>query len=171
MRLKTYFIVANILLIAVIAWAIIPERVFILQGQGPAIRLMERQLAIMEDNFRMYEENTALLYTLQQEAVYVIQPAGHLGALLAEVRAILHARNLIEQEFYASEQAFHYVDNQTPVAEIRTTLTADGSYDDISAFISDLAHHYRYLQIERIQISEAFSPARLWLTFSIYEVQ
>ena len=163
-----YFIAINILVLSLAAFAVIPERMFIWQGQTTAIRLRERQLAIMEENLRRYEDHAALFSALQAEDIIIIQPAEHTGALLTVVRSMLYMRGLTEHEFHASEQASHYIGGRH-IAETRATIMAGGNFSDISAFLHDLANHYRYLRLERIQISEEISMSRLWLIFSIYE--
>lgn len=174
MRARFCFVIVNILLSALILWTLLPERIFTLQAQGPAIRLRERQLAIMEENFRLYDYNMALLEgfgTEAAEAGYIIQPSGYIGAILTDVRMMLHLRGLDEIEFFSSVAAFHNV-NGRGVEETRATVVAQGTYADILAFLTDMAHHYRYLRLERIvisEISEEFTQTRLWLTFSIYE--
>jgi len=167
-RLWIYFIAANILLLVLVALNVIPGRVFILQGQAMAFQLRERQLALLEENYHMYEKNVALLSNFQVDGAIIVQPSGHTGALLTDVRQILYVNNLTEQEFHASEHASHYVGTGR-VTETRATIVADGDYNDIVAFVDDLANHYRYLRLERIQISEEFPLTRLWLTISIYE--
>lgn len=168
MRLRFYFIAVNLVVLAIFGWAVVPEQVSILQGQQLAFRLSERQLAIMEENYRLYKENAALLVKLQSEASYIIQPAGQTGEFLAEIRSSLNLHNLSEREFYASEQALHFVDGRY-ITEIQALIAADGNHYDIVYFIKDLANHYRFIRIGRLRISEEFSPSRLWLTFSIYE--
>ena len=167
-HLWLYFIAINILILSAAAFAVIPERMFIWQGQTSDIRLRERQLNIMHENLLLYEEHAALFYELQTRENIIIQPAEHTGALLTDVRSMLHMRNLAEHEFHASEQASHYIGDRH-VAETRATVVAEGSFANISAFLHDLADHYRYLRLERIQISEEMPVARLWLIFSIYE--
>jgi len=167
-RLWLYFIAVNILWLALAIWVTMPERVLIFQGQAAAFSLRERQLSVMENNLRMYEENIASLSKFYIEEDIIIQPSGQTGTMLTDVRNMLHMRNLTEREFHASEQGSHYAGVQH-VVETRASLVADGSYDNISAFLHDLANHYRYLRLERIQISEEFPQTRLWLTISIYE--
>ena len=167
MKIKLYFIVANILLLATLAFTAIPERIYTLQKQSATLRLSRRQLTLMEENLKMYEENIALLSALQHERGYIIQPSWHIGALLTEVRGMLHMQRLAEQEFYAREHSLHYVNGQ-PIAQTRVTIIATGNYDDIKAFLVDMASHYRYFHLEQIQISRNHYPTQLWLTFSIY---
>ena len=167
-RLWLCFTAVNIVVLSLAAFVIIPERIFIWQGQTTALRLRERQLSIMKENLLHYEENTALFSALKAEENIIIQPAEHTGALLTDVRSMLSVRNLAEHEFHASEQASHYIGDRH-VAETRATVVAEGSFADISAFLHDLAGHYRYLRLERIQISEETPITQLWLIFSIYE--
>ena len=167
-RLWMYFIATNILGLALAIWAIVPERIFILEGQTAARTLHERRLAAMEYNLLMYEEHVALLLTLQAEEKIIIQLPGYTGALLTDVLYMLYTHSLTEHEFHASEQATHYAWGHH-VTETRATIVADGNFDNISAFIDDVINHYRYMRIERIQISKEFPLTRLWLTFSIYE--
>lgn len=169
-----YFIIANALWLAAVIGFTMPGRIFTLQMQGATLDMYERQLAILEENYLMYEENAAFLAYLQgggsgDTAVkYIIQPAGHVGALLTEIRRMLHNAGLQNQEFSAMVQGFHYVD-QMPVTEIRASLSAEGDKGDIITFIHKLADHYRLLQIDWIQISKESTPPRLWINFTIYE--
>ena len=168
MKIRQYFIAANILFLAAVVWQIAPERVFILQGQRDTLALRERQLAVIEESYRAKDGNIELLAGLQQNDVYIILPAGQTGAILTEVREMLFLHGLEEQEFFASEQAMHYIDGRL-VIEVRATLAANGRYGDINAFLQGLADCYRYIRLEHIQISEEFIPTSLWLTFAIYE--
>ena len=170
MKTKLCFIAINIVILAAFSWVMLPGRVFILQGFGPSLELMAQQLAIMEENYHRHEENIARLAYLQTQEGYIIQPAGQVGALLDEIRSMLDLRNLTEQEFYASEQRIHYLNGRF-VTETVATIAANGSYSDIGSFVSDLSSHYRFIRLERVQISEEFSPTRLWLVFTIYEEQ
>jgi len=167
-RLWRLFITINIALMFSAIWITVPERVFIFQGQTAAFRLQERQLSIMEDNLRMYETNVALLSDYQIEGGIIIQPPGYMGTIFTDVRNMLYLQGLTELEFYASEQGVHHMGTQH-VLETRASFMIEGNYDDINAFLHDLANHYRYLRFERIQISEEIFPTRLWLTISIYE--
>lgn len=162
------FIAINIFVLSVVVFTVVPERLFTWQVQTTALRLRERQLSLMEENLRHYEDHTALFSALQAGENIIIQPAEHTGALLTDVRSMLHTQNLTEHEFHASEQASHYIGGRH-VAETRATVVAEGSFADISAFLHDLADHYRYLRLERIQISDETPTTRLWLIFSIYE--
>ena len=172
MKVKLLFIAANILFISLAAWLVMPERMFVLAGQGTSLSLKERQLSVLNHNFTMHEENAALLSALQEEEglMIVIQPAGQLGALLSDIREMLRKRGLHEQEFYASEQAVHYV-NGRHVSETRATIAAYGDYYGISALIRDISLHYRYLRVERLQISEEILFTRVLIIFVVYEEQ
>lgn len=169
MRLRLYFIIANILLMALAAATFLPDRLSYLQGQEAAISLRERQLAILEENYRMYEENTELLASMRLERLIIQQP-GYMGALLTDIRSLLHNHNLAELEFHASEQAQHYLIDHL-ISETRTSILAEGQYNNISSFITALTEHQSYIRPERIQISMETEPPRLWLTLSIYEKQ
>ena len=188
--MKLLFVAFNIVVLTVFVLVLLPDRVFILQGQVAALDLKERQLTILEENYLNHEENAALLTYLLAQENYIIQPTGHVGAMLEEIRAILHSHRLSEFEFYASEQGGHYVDGRFVVRTL-ATFAVDGSYHDVVEFISDLDSHYRFVRLERMQlelmqldrvpldrtqldraqISGEFSPTRLWLVFSIYEEQ
>ena len=170
MRIKLYFIAANIVLVSMVFWILLPNRLFILRGYENAVSLRERQLSVREENFRMYDENIALLAALQAEndRQIIIQPAGELGGILNDVRDMLYSRGLRELEFYAGEQAVHYVYGRH-IRETRVTIVAEGYFYRIDDFISDLVHHYRFFRLERIQISDEFELSRLWVGFSLYE--
>ena len=170
MKVKICFTAANIILLAVVLWHIVPERLFVLQAYEAVISLRERQLEIREENLRMYEENIATIAALEYRDDWqiIIQPAGHIGALLTDVRNMLYARGLFELEFYASEQALHYLYGRH-LSETRSTIVAEGCFYDINDFVKDITSYYRYLRLERIQISAEFELSRLWLTFSVYE--
>ncbi|MCL2398940.1 MAG: hypothetical protein FWC91_04230 [Defluviitaleaceae bacterium] len=169
-RILMYFIAANTIIVMVVVAIILPERIHVLQSLREGIHLQERLLAVMQQNLYMYEENAATLAVLQTEkrGQVIIQPFGHAGAVITDVRNILHMQRLEEREFYTSGHTSHRVYNRY-VSEIRTTLTAIGDYDNINAFIHELANYYRYLRIVRIQISKDASYSQLWLNFSIYE--
>lgn len=122
----------------------------------------------MEENLRLFEENVLLLQDYLAEETYLINPTGFLGLVLTDIRAILQANNLIEQQFSANEQALHDIDGRY-IAELRITLTADGDMDNINSFIQNLTQYSRYIRIERIQLDNEVSPTRLLLTFSTYE--
>ena len=162
------FIIANIIWLTIASFAIVPDRIFVLQGQSATLTLMERHLAILEENFQRYEEHTALLSDFQIEGAIFIQPPGHTASLLTDVRDMLYAHALDELEFYAGERASHYIGGRH-VAETRATVLANGYFNNISAFLHSLYDDHRYLHLERIQIAEAFSLTQLRLTFSIYE--
>lgn len=169
-RVLMYFIAANIIVVMVVMAITLPERMHILQNLGAGIHLQERMLDVMEHNLHMYEENSATLANLMSErrGPVMIQPFGQAGAVITDVRNILHTQGLREREFNTSGHTSHHVANRY-IAEIRTTLTAIGNYDDISAFIHDLANHYQYLRLVRLQISKSDSYSQLLLDFSIYE--
>ena len=167
-KLKIYFIIANILCLGFALAIIVPDNLFNLRNQDASIRIRESRLAMQEQNFQMQAENISLLAEISDSGLIIIQPPGHLGALLTEIRAKLHDNRLSEIEFHASERALHYVNNAL-VAETRSVVVAEGNYGDISGFLYDMASHYRYIRLERIQISEELPQTRLWLTFTIYE--
>ena len=188
LRSRFYFVVANVVLLAIIGWLMVPERIFVFRNQETTLTLKERQFAIIMDNYHSLDDNMILLSSLHQDARYIIQPTGHVGAMLTEVRTLLNNNGLIEQDFFAGEQAFHYINGRI-VTETRATLVADSinaghihadhihadhnsidcNFIAISTFLYELANHYRYIRIEQMQIE--FNPTRLWLTFSIYEEQ
>lgn len=165
--MKLSFVIANILLIAAFGLFYVMERAPTIQGQAASIAVLERQLEIQESNYRMYTQNA--IYFEEEQAI-IIQPPGHVGALLTEVRSILHAHRLTELEFSVSEQAFYHMEDQY-VVQTRGTTLAEGRYCDINAFLNDIASHYRYIRIERVQITKESEPTRMLLTFSIYENQ
>jgi|GEM_PF-2034484 len=167
-KVKIYFIIANALCLAFALATIVPDSLFTLRHQESSINVMERQLAVREANYRMYEEKLRQFAAMDDTDLIIIQPPGHLGALLTEIRAKLHDNYLSEIEFHASERALHYA-SRGRVAETRSVVVADGNYGDIGGFLYDMANHYRYIRLERIQISEESPQTRLWLTFIIYE--
>ena len=169
MRIWLYFIVCNVLLVAITMWTLLPGRVASLQNQTTAMLSLNQQLILAEKTLQNIEENLALLTYLQVEDTnYTIQPKGKAGTVFTYVRNMLHLHNLLELEFYAGEQASLYIGSRY-VSVIRTTIVAEGSIYDINGFLKDVANHYRYKEIERIQISTEFLQNRLLLTFSIYE--
>ena len=163
---KLYFLIANIILISAAIWWFVPDRISIVQGQNDLLALKERQFLIMEENYNTKDENIELLAGLEQS--HIIQPPGQLGAIMTDIRTILLQNNLIEQDFFASEQATHYIEGRM-VIETRGTLSASGRYYDINNFIKNLADHRQFIRLEDIQISKEFIPTGLWLTFAIYE--
>jgi len=169
-RLWRFFIIINAIIAFLVIWNAIPERVFIFQGQTTAFRLRERQLEIMEHNLRMYETNIALISDFHIEGDIIIQPPGQTGAILMDIRNKIYTQDLIEREFHANEEGYHYIGGQHLI-ETSVSLMAEGDYDSINIFLHDLANYYRYLRFERIQISEEFSQTRLWLTLSIYSAE
>ena len=170
--LLIYFVVANVLLLLAVAGMIIPGRIYTLRMQGAVIGLYERRLAFLEENYRMYGENAAYLAKLQEATGsgtrYAIQPAGQIGALLTEVRRMLHTGRLQSLELYARVQGFQHV-NYRHVTEVRVSLSAEGDKDDIISFLHSLSGHYRLLQIDWIQISQETETSKLWVNFTVYE--
>lgn len=164
MKSKTYIFLVSAIA-AVFLGVTVPHRINTFMGQSAAIRLLERRADLFRENMQFYEElDTLLLYFDER---YILQPPGSMGTVLSDVRGMLNNRGLQEQEFRASEQAFHYVDGQ-PVSQMRAAIAADGCYLDINSFLRDLAGHYRYLHLERINISKETEIPRLSLTFSVY---
>jgi len=165
MNIRTVFAAANALLVGVFLLAVLPGRVFVFRGQEATLRLRERQFVVWEENYLHYAENAAMLSALLDEYTgrVIIQPAGELAVLLGDVRNMLHSRGLAELEFYANEQAVHYIDGQL-VTETRATIVTEGDFAAFAAFIEDAVRHYRYLRVGRIQVSET----RMWVTFSVY---
>ena len=170
--MKKYFVFANIIILTLAALTVLPERISILRKQSDYLRLLERQLTGMEENLRLYEENTALMSLLAEEEdrQVTVQPVGRIGALLTDVRTMLYEQGLSEQDFYVGAQTALYMEGRY-VSETRATILAEGSYENMNAFIHGLAGHYRYIRLERIQISQELLSNRLWLTFAIYEEQ
>ncbi|MCL1987092.1 MAG: type 4a pilus biogenesis protein PilO [Firmicutes bacterium] len=168
MKLKIYFIIANVLIFGIILYLTIPPRIQTIQNQATLISLQQRQLATMEANLHLYEENLQLIQNYLEEETYIINPTGYLGVLLTDIRAVLQANNLSEQQFSATEQAVHQIDGRN-ITELRINLTADGNFNNISSFIQQLTENNGYVRIERIQLDNESSPMRLLLTFATYE--
>jgi hypothetical protein len=163
----TLFIIINLMLFAAAAGTLITERVENIRSREIAIALQERQLALLEHNYQMYEENTALL-SLVQEGQILIQPSGSTGALFTEIREMLGKNDLIEQEFYAREFVFHNI-NEVNVSEMRATMIATGTVPNISEFIYDMTSHHSYIKLDRILITYDNENSRLLLNITIYE--
>ena len=168
MKIKALFFTANIFFITAAAWYILPGRIFELQIQRNMYNIYERRLQAMEENYLRKLENTELLKYLQYHNEYIIPPPGRIGAVLADIRQILFSHNLNEDDFFASEQAAHYV-NGHKITEIRTAISASGDYNDITAFIKSLTQHRRYLRLNNIHITKESDYAHLRLSLTIYE--
>ena len=173
MKLRNYFIAGNIVFLTLATWLIFPNMIFTLRDQTTERTLRDRQIAIMDENYHLMEENTALLADFQETSRYIIQPAGYIGSVLTEVRELLHLHSLTERDFFAAEQGIHYIEslltNTIQVAETAATIAAYGSYENIENFLYDLANHYRYIRLSQVQISKEFNPTQFWISFSIYE--
>jgi hypothetical protein len=162
----TLFIIINLILFTAAAGTLITERVENIRNLEIAIALQERQLALLENNYQMFEENVALLSFVQEERI-LIQPPGSTGALFAEIREMLGENDLNEQEFYAREFVFHNI-NEVNVSEMRATVIATGTVPNISEFIYDMTSHHSYIKLDRILITYDDENSRLLLNITIY---
>ena len=163
--MKIAFIAVNVLLLLVVYSLFIPQRLFVLRGQQATVNLRQQQLSTMEENYRRREDNALFLSQLGEgRQQIIIQPAGHMGAMLTELRGILHSYGLTEVDFHASEHTSHYT-GAGFTSETRAQISAEGAFDDLVKFIRALDAHYRYLRIIRLQTEDE----RFTLSFAIYE--
>ena len=162
MRVKLYFSIMNIAFLVLALWFILPERLSELRSQADIIALRERQLATLELNYLMYEENLLALTEIEME----LNSAGRTGEILMYILVMLRYHDLIEIEFNSNEYADH-----SSFIETRIAISCEGSYRNISAFLHTLDDYEHHIQIWQVQMSsEMIHQARQFrIMLSVFE--
>jgi hypothetical protein len=138
------------------------ERAERLGSANTGIGLKQRLLDVKERDYALYAAGD----TSVEAAEGYVRDEGT-GASLSGARASLSSSGLTELSFSSSEYAV-YESGSLRVAETKVSLSCEGGYGGIRAFISALAEG-GFCRLERIRVEAAEGGvSRLWLDFSVF---